>query len=162
MTQADLQELFTLDAEKGELYWKVSLSDRVKPGALAGRLQKSRWVIGINKKEYFRSRLIFLLVNGWLPREVDHENRNKADDRPSNLRPATTSQNGGNRVKRKDNTTGFKGVFYCPKINKIHPFVAEIRVNWKKHSLGYFSTPEEAYIMYCLAALFYFGEFACG
>lgn len=46
---------------------------------------------------------------------IDHINGNKLDNRRENLRFCTIQENGFNRGKPKNNTTGFKGVFYTPK-----------------------------------------------
>lgn len=49
---------------------------------------------------------------------VDHKNQDKLDDRRNNLRPATRSQNGGNRYKQLNNTSGYKGVIRDNERNK--------------------------------------------
>jgi hypothetical protein len=160
-----LLKLFTLNAEKGELYYRIKPGRRSprRAGDLAGGISKlSRnpyWTIRIKGTLYLRSRLIFLMENRYLPHQVDHENHNTLDDRPSNLRPCPDEQNYWNRTKYKNNSTGFKGVFHT---SGSKTFRAQIRVNKKAEYLGCFNTAEEAHIMYCFAAIFYFGEFACG
>jgi HNH endonuclease len=56
-------------------------------------------------------RLIFALVHGhWPTHHLDHENRKRIDNQPTNLRESTPSLNAQNTDLRSDNTTGVKGV----------------------------------------------------
>ena len=84
---------------------------------------------------------------------VDHVNGNKFDNRKSNLRVATYSENCQNTGPKKNNTTGFKGV--SRHGNK---WRASIMVNRKNVHLGSHETPELAAEAYDLAAIKFFGE----
>lgn len=91
-------------------------------------------------------------------RQVDHINLDPADNRKCNLRICERgAQNAINRPKQKNNTSGYKGVFFRKDTNR---FRAAIRVNQKLIHLGHFSTAEEAALCYNEAAVKYFGEFA--
>lgn len=79
------------------------------------------------------------------------------DNRRSNLRIATDAQSVGNTLKRRDNTSGFKGVCWH-KQNK--RWYACISINGKQKSLGTHETPEKAHAAYCEAARAKWGEFA--
>lgn len=72
---------------------------------------------------------------------VDHRKHNILDNRKQYLRIGTQSQNMMNVRKRKDNTSGAKGIWYRNKINK---WQAEIVVNGKKIYLGAFENKENA------------------
>lgn len=87
---------------------------------------------------------------------VDHVNRARLDNRRSNLRLATAADNVKNASKRKDNTTGFKGVS-----KKGDGYIAQIQVNKKGRFLGKFATPEEAAEAYRKACTELHGDFAC-
>lgn len=89
--------------------------------------------------------------------DVDHINETRSDNRKSNLRKATRSENLRNQGKYKNNTTGFKGVLWH-KINK--KWTAQIQIYGKGKHLGCFNTPEEASKAYEKAALELHGEFA--
>jgi hypothetical protein len=76
---------------------------------------------------------------------VDHINLDKRDNRLENLRICDASQNIANQPKRKDNTSGYKGVYLDKRRNK---WCAEIKFYKKKRFLGYFMSPEEAREVY--------------
>ncbi|MCC7212521.1 MAG: HNH endonuclease [Candidatus Brocadia sp.] len=91
--------------------------------------------------------------------EVDHINRNTLDNRKSNLRIVTRSQNLKNRDKNKNNKSGKKGVCLIENGRKCR---VQIRVNGKKIHLGIFPIEqiEQAANAYRKAELQYFGEYA--
>lgn len=92
--------------------------------------------------------------------DTDHVNGFKLDNRRSNLRTATTSQNVSNRrnLKRKSSSK-FKGVCWT-NICSNH-WQAYISVNGKRIHLKRFKTEKEAAEAYNVAAKQHFGEFAC-
>lgn len=90
---------------------------------------------------------------------IDHRDGDSLNNRRQNLRPATQSQNGCNRGKQKNNTTGYKGVGRSFN-NKVKPFRADIKLNGKHFYLGVYGTAAEAAEAYNQAALRLHGEFA--
>lgn len=104
-------------------------------------------------------RLHRLILNA--PREslVDHKNGDTLDNRRCNLRLCTTSQNGANRGKSKNNTSGFKGVYFVKRDNK-RPWSVYIMAKRKYMYVGRYDTAEEAARAYDVAAVKHFGEFA--
>ena len=90
-------------------------------------------------------------------RVVDHINGDPLDNRKSNLRLATLSQNCRNSVRPKNNTSGFKGVDFN-KDSQL--WRARIHTDEGRVHLGYFDAPEKAYAAYCEAAIKFHGEFA--
>lgn len=86
---------------------------------------------------------------------VDHINGDETDNRRSNLRITTVSNNAKNRAIHKNNTSGFTGVyFYAGK------WRARIHYNHKQISLGYFKTFEDAVNARLDAEEKYFKEFS--
>jgi len=97
------------------------------------------------------------------PREGDHALHDTLDNRrfvdgKVNLRIATDQEQQYNKGKYRNNTSGFKGVFWHQKAQK---WMAQIRANKEPIYLGLFLTKELAYAAYCEAAIEYHGEFAC-
>lgn len=88
---------------------------------------------------------------------IDHINHNVKDNRKRNLRICTTQQNNFNTVISKNNTSGFKGVFWNKEKKKWN---ARIMINYKNIHLGYFDDIEEAEKVRKDAELKYFGEYA--
>ncbi|MGB8422197.1 HNH endonuclease [Paraburkholderia sp.] len=93
------------------------------------------------------------------PLQVDHINGDRLDNRRSNLRICSGTQNMQNQRIHCDNKSGYKGVRWCPWSKK--KWMASIQAN-RGHQiyLGYYDTAEEAHEVYCLAADMLHGEFA--
>jgi hypothetical protein len=115
-----------------------------------------RMRIGINQPRMIMMHRVILGVTDQKI-HVDHIDRNGLNNRRSNLRECTFSQNGYNSSIPRTNTSGFKGVSWDVQVKK---WQANIRVSGVKKNLGRFSTAEEAYAAYCAAAFKFHGEFA--
>jgi len=86
---------------------------------------------------------------------VDHINHDTLDNTPENLRACNVFQNNQNARKRKDNTSGYKGVS-----KKGKKWIAQVRANKQIVLSRTFETPEEAALEYDKYASLHFGEFA--
>ena len=133
-------------------------------------VKKYNWSASIRKKEYSTKiyietrtggdykllhRLIKNFPTGF---SVDHINGNTLDNRKSNLRICSHKENCRNVSKSLKKTSSvYKGVSFDKKSKKYHSY---IKVNQKRHHLGYFETEDQASIAYNIAAVKYFGEFA--
>lgn len=100
-----------------------------------------------------------LIMNYPAGMDIDHINHNKLDNRKSNLRVCTRSQNMMNLKMRSYNKTGFRGVCKVKK-NKTNSFYSQITVDGKSVYLGYFKTAEEAFKARKEAEKKYYGEYA--
>ena len=90
--------------------------------------------------------------------DVDHENHDTLDNRKSNLRVCSNSENGRNqKVRTYSKSSVYKGVNFNKKTGK---WVARIKLNYKDKYLGLFTNEIDAAIAYNVAAIEMFGEFA--
>ena len=92
---------------------------------------------------------LILVTNGM----IDHINGDKLDNRRSNLRECTFSQNVGNTGLRKNNKSGFKGVHWSKKDKKW-------RAVFRRDGLGLFDDLNEAATAYQQAHHKFYGEFS--
>lgn len=138
-----LRELLIYDAERGVFYWRVNKSTKAKAGDEAGCKGKDGYIrICICRHVYLAHRLAWMYVHGdWPSMYLDHVNRIPSDNRMSNLREVTLSQNQQNKLLQKNNKSGYKGVSWNRSMQR---WVANIKVNRKKYYLGVFDSPEAA------------------
>ena len=165
LSQMRLRSLLDYDAETGRFIWmerpEKTRYDRAwnakhasKP---AGGIDfRGYHVIRVDRVLYGAHRLAWLYVTGEFPGEIDHINRDRADNRFSNLRACSHAENTRNTTLRKDNAAGLKGVHrhYDGR------WRASIAHSGRRHHLGVYATPDEAHKAYCAAALSLHGLFA--
>jgi len=106
---------------------------------------------------YLAHRVVWKMVYGTDPDCVDHKNGNGLDNRKENLRLCNKSQNHMNSGKQTNNKSGYKGVSQHKNSDK---WQAQISVDRRVISIGYFNTPEEAARAYDKAAKEKHGHFA--
>jgi len=90
-------------------------------------------------------------------RLVDHIDGDGLNNRRSNLRICTRSQNMGNSRQHCDASGKFKGVYYERNSGR---YVAQICCRRRRTKLGRFATPLDAARAYDTAARAAFGDFA--
>lgn len=111
-------------------------------------------MIRVDNKLHYGHRLAWFYVTGqWPIDEIDHANRNRADNRWANLREATRGQNQANRkVKRK----GLKGVTPTPEGR----WKARAGFDGEQVHIGHFETEKDAHMAYRVTAKKLHKEFA--
>lgn len=159
MTAELVRQLFTYDAQSGNLIWQKDVPPRAKAGAVAGFNSTDGYRrIGYKGTVYLGHRLVWLYHTGnWPEKFLDHIDGDRTNNRIENLRNASRTENNRNVSLQKNNKSGYKGVSLMRRDNV---WVAQITVDRKNYFLGRFATPEEAYAAYCAAARKHYGEFA--
>lgn len=151
----DLPFLLRCDAAEGEVYWLPR-----KPHWFITARDCRAWntmhahkkaLNSLNKHGYYvgtiygvrfqKHRVIWFLTYGYWPKEIDHIDGNRSNNKIVNLRDVTPQENQRNKSMNQNNTSGQMGV----GIHKASGlFRAFITVNKKQVSLGYFNSYEEA------------------
>ncbi|CCI88530.1 HNH endonuclease [Yersinia phage phiR2-01] len=157
ITQDELTEILDYNQETGIFTWKVDKNWKIKAGSVAGSLCNGYINIMIKGKNYRAHRLAFLFMEGYIPKIVDHKDRNKLNNAWDNLRQATKSQNESNVEKRSDNTSGYKNVCWRSDLNK---WRVEVRKDGKNYSGGYYAELIDAVDAANELRFELFGEFA--
>ena len=164
-TVQELQNMLELDKETGRLFWKE------RENAIAGwneRCAGKETFIRVDRKGYKVGTLlnrhakahhvVWALTQGeWPTGIIDHMDGDKGNNRPTNLRKASPSQNNFNSKVYRNNKSGLKGVSWSKARNK---WIAQIAANGCNSHLGYFDTKEDAHAEYCAAAAEIHGDFA--
>lgn len=150
-----LRQLLRYDQETGKLFWMPRGPEWFPAGT-----NPSSWNKRMANKEaawdsgqgYYRitvlhvgvgaHRVAWALTHGeWPSGPLDHINGDRRDNRLSNLRLSTVAENNRNCRKRRDNSSGMAGVYYCRTFNR---WKAQVRLNGKSISLGTFTDREDA------------------
>jgi len=154
-----LLETYSYDPEDGSFCWAVDSPGGQKfKGDQAGGVTSGRgFRIRINGALYPLSRIIWYMQTGDDPGDlhVDHIDGNIYNNRFSNLRLATYSQNQANSTCSRDGRSLPRGVY-----KRGAKYRAQIKYDGKSHCLGSYDTPEQAFDAWSQKAKELWGEFA--
>lgn len=160
---SELKLRLEYDPETGAVVWLVPPHPRFNVGHLVGFTRKAGYrAVELDGRTYAIHNLIWAMQTGAPVPDgavVDHMNGDPSDNRWSNLRLATPTQNNANAALRKGKTLP-KGVSEHRKNGAVVAYRAFASANGKTNYLGLFPTPEAAHAAYIQAADRLFGEFA--
>ncbi len=158
-----LNVLFVYDEVLGNVVRKIDCGKKCKAGQVAGSKNGQGYIeIKVDGKSIGAHRIAWMLYYKENPPEfIDHINRDPSDNRISNLRAATKSQNGANRVALSNNNAGIKGCYFVKSKNPnmAGAWRAQCRVGKKLHDLGRHKTIELAQEAYNKFASSVFGDY---
>lgn len=124
--------------------YKWHVNDGYVRGYVNGKVVKlHRFIMKPNKKEL-----------------IDHINHNPLDNRRSNLRVCTHTQNMANRLVNKTSRSGLKGVCYDKSMSRRKRWAAYISHKGKIIKIGRYFTKEDAAAAHDRVALELRGNFA--
>tara|TARA_R110000868_G_C10534448_1_gene734340 strand:- start:41 stop:529 length:489 start_codon:yes stop_codon:yes gene_type:complete len=111
LSQQELLEI--VEYRDGELYWKIKPAKNRHIGDKAGSIRKNGYcAIKINGVYDYAHRFIYLMFYGYMPKVIDHIDRNPSNNKIENLREVTQSQNLCNKSIQSNNKSGIKGVIW--------------------------------------------------
>ena len=153
LTQSRLKEVLHYEPATGVFTWLVSRGNQKAgtPAGVAGRYV----AIGVDGTTYRAHRLAFLYMLGYIPALIDHEDMDKCNNRWSNLRVASGSDNQANKRVTARNKLGVKGVSRNGK-----GFAAQLTKGGIKYRSTTYPTIEQAAEAYAELARIHHGEYA--
>lgn len=156
-SRKQLMKLFRYDAGAGILYRRpyVTAHGHHFPEKACLCVYKGYVMTSIKGIHYRVHRIVWKIIHGTEPAEIDHRNCNKVDNRQGNLRAATKSQNVINRPRRKRQEDLPRGVE-----RRGNRFRARITTNKRTEFLGNYDTAARAHRAYRDAAQRLHGQFA--
>jgi len=155
-----LLQLLSYDPETGKLFWKERGPEWFADGKMSAVSRSRIWnaqnsgveaftsLLGkhghrcgyIWNVQYLAHRVIWKMEFGDEPKVIDHSDGDASNNRLSNLRNGTSSDNQKNRKLPKNNTTGFHGIWKDAQGR----WRAEINTRGRRISLGSHETKEAA------------------
>ena len=161
-----ISELLSYDPETGNLYWRrredaLPRWNTRYAGKLAGTRKRGEVQVNITHSGWARfyraHHLAWVILTGeWPSAVIDRRDGNPHNNRASNLRLASISENSCNR-KIQSGACRYRGVYLFKKYGK---YAAQIKKHGKWRWLGLHETPESAARAYDEAAVELHGEFA--
>lgn len=115
--------------------------------------------IKFRQRRILAHRVVFYMHNKFIPKEIDHINRIRDDNRIENLREAENhSANLGNQsIQKREKTSKYKGVCWDKNRRK---WMAAVKHNGKRINIGRFESEDSAAKAYNDLAIKLFGDFA--
>jgi hypothetical protein len=136
ITQKRVKEALQYSPETGVFKWKIQTSVRISVGDDAGTKTRTGYIhIKLDGYIYAAHRLIWMYMYGFFPKNIDHIDHDRSNNRLPNLRDVTHIENMSNQKIRSTNTSGIMGVRWDENRNKWH---TRIRAQGKNFHLGRF------------------------
>ena len=157
-----IAEVLRYDPDTGKLFWRKKIAPKCVVGREAGNGTGRRDIrISVDGVLYQAHRLAWVIMTGEQPPTlVDHADLDTRNNKWTNLRAASMSDNGANRPTQSNSRSGVKGVYHYPTHSPARPWLARLQRNGVIVLNRYFPTQAEAAAAYESAAKEAFGQFA--
>jgi hypothetical protein len=172
-----LRKLLRYEPDTGKLFWRERTPDMFPQSPRSaehncavwnGRYAETEAFTAVKSRGYLHGnvlrktclahRVAWAIHNGeWPKLHIDHIDGNQRNNRASNLRQATSSENGRNSRSAKGSVSKFLGVGFKKANGK---WTAQVQVGGRRVHVGYFATEDDAARAYDAAARLHYGQFA--
>jgi len=136
-------ELFVYEKKSGRLINRIKRNSRAPQGAIAGSLNNSGYLVTrVSGRSIRVHRIVWEMHNGPIPFgiEIDHINRDRADNRIENLRLANRHEQNLN-LSQRTSASHVTGVVFNKKDKK---WQAQIGFKGKHLYLGQYANKDDA------------------
>lgn len=155
MSATDIDAIRTrvsYDPITGEFTRLISSGGSTAGSVINSKPSKNGYIyVAVFDSKILAHRLAWALSHGeWPPHDVDHIDGVRSNNRLSNLRPATRSENMQNarKARASNKSCGLLGVSWSKAANR---WSASIKTNGKAMYLGLFDCPKQAHEAYIQA-----------
>lgn len=125
-------------AEHCAAQWNATHAGKPALDGLSGNGYREGTLLGVSTKAH---RVIWKMLHGTEPPQIDHANHDRSDNRAENLSAATYQTNTRNGSVRSNNVSGVTGVYWRAREGR---WCASIRVNRRGIQLGTFKEFDDA------------------
>jgi len=139
ISQNELKTLVTYLPDEGYFVYNEKIDSRNRRSQRAYKCAGDFLIgggylgLGIEKRVYSIHRLVWLYEYGYFPKEIDHINGIRTDNRLENLREVSRSQNNWNSKTNSVNTSGHKGISLEEKYLRYKAYVKQFGKRYAKN-----------------------------
>ncbi|MGA0595625.1 HNH endonuclease signature motif containing protein [Enterovirga sp. CN4-39] len=156
LTPEIAQKMFRYNPVTGALTWRYA-TGRARPGDLVGGLTRGYLRVTVLGSVYLVHRICWMVQTGSEPPPIiDHANGNRGDNRWSNLRAATPSENAFNVAFRRARKKLPLGVIQHPSTKLYRAKITQDGSTWAS---PWFDTVDKAVSARAAKAVEMYGEF---
>ncbi|EMQ3399759.1 TPA: HNH endonuclease [Yersinia enterocolitica] len=151
-----LTSTFSYNPETGALI-RIKGSTKSNLAACGSTSANGYMSVRVDGVLYSVHRIIWKMVTGKEPMHLDHINGIRTDNRISNLREVSRTENNRNIGISPRNTSGYAGVTFVKSSKK---WAAQLKINKRQISGGLFINKIDAVLAFNVLAMKFHGEFA--
>lgn len=150
ITHAEVLAALSYDPLSGQLAWRHARGGRTASSGIGCLRSDGYMAVSFKDNKLLVHRLIWFIVTGTWPNEVDHIDGDRTNNRWGNLRDVVRAENRQNLAAENPNnkSTGLVGASFDTRHNRYRSYIV---IGRKQIHLGYFDTAKLAHTAYLSA-----------